>query len=364
MIHDLYPGAIVEKPMLISKQPALETFYNKIESGDYLAQVKKDGYFYQLHKTKEGEVYLFSRSLSKVTGFFSEKIENVPHIKEWARRLPNDTVLIGEIYYPGQKSNAVTKIMGALPATAVKRQYQTDEYGGLIKFYVHDIIRYDGKDLIKDCTFEERYYNYLQYMLGDAFSPWMNGILGEVYKGDEVDQSVELAKVYSKNLPEELQKVFALGEEGMVFKYKDGLYVPGKRPTYNFKAKTEVTFDAVILDFIEPEKLYSGKEIENWDYWVGDTPVTKAYYNGWKAGIVVGAFTEEGELIPIGNISSGMTDFLREDMAYSPQKYLSEVVEIQAMSVNNKDLTIRHGRLVQLRPDKNANECTIASIFS
>ena len=75
MICDLYPGANVDKPMLISKQPREDVFYNKLESGDYLGQIKKDGYFYQLHKTKTGEVYLFSRSLSKVTGFFSEKID-------------------------------------------------------------------------------------------------------------------------------------------------------------------------------------------------------------------------------------------------------------------------------------------------
>lgn len=363
MISNLYPGAQVEKPMLISKQPPLSTFYNKLETGDYLAQVKKDGYFYQLHKTKEGEVYLFSRSLSKVTGFFSEKIENVPHIKKWATNyLPNDTVLIGEIYYPGKKSNDVTKIMGALPATAVERQFKTDVYGGPIRFYVHDIIRYQGKDLISDTPFEERYYHYLEYNLCDIFPPhYCMGNL--ICEDDPAEVCVELAEIYDNNLSDTLDKIFQNGEEGMVFKYKNGLYVPGKRPTYNFKAKTETTFDAVIIDFIDPEKLYTGKEIENWNYWIAGNPVTKAYYNGWKAGIIVGAFDSNGKMISIGNISSGMTDFLREDMAKNPNKYLGQVVEIQAMSVNSDDLTIRHGRLVKLRPDKTASECTLDTIF-
>lgn len=363
MICDLYPGANVDKPMLISKQPREDVFYNKLESGDYLGQIKKDGYFYQLHKTKTGEVYLFSRSLSKVTGFFSEKIENVPHIKEWANRLPNDTVLIGEIYYPGKKSNDVTKIMGALPATAIKRQQESDKYGGLIRFYVHDIIRYAGEDLITDVPFEVRYFNYLEYMLGDAFSPWYNGITGEVLLGNSVDQAVELARVYTTNLADCLNDAFAAGEEGMVFKLRNGLYVPGKRPTYNFKAKTETTFDAIIIDFIAPEKLYTGKEIENWNYWEGELPVTKAYYNGWVAGVVIGALDHNGKVVEIGRISSGMTDYLREDMAAHPANYLSKVVEIQAMSVNSTDLTVRHGRLVRLRPDKEMSDCTVATIF-
>lgn len=372
MTDILYPNADMLPAMLISKQPSLEKFNAELASGKYFGQVKKDGFWYQLEKTKTGEVYLFSRSKSKKTGCLSEKISNVPHIKEWAECLPNDTTLIGEIYYPGKKSNDVTKIMGSAPEKAILRQTKDNTYGGLIHYYIHDIIKYDGKFLL-DTFFAKRYENYLYDKIGE----------------DCIPSFIEFGNVFENNLQEVLDQKFANGEEGMVFKFKDGLYVPDKRPTYNFKAKTECTFDVVITGFIPPEKEYTGKEIESWKYWMdvagnkvsspfsydkGEVcldqglvyPVTKAYYNGWVAGITVGAWDIVKDLIAlveIGRVSSGMTDFLREDMSINPDKYLNKVVEIQAMSVDKKEKTLRHARLIKLREDKPDNQCTIDEIF-
>ena len=59
-----------------------------------------------------------------------------------------------------------------------------------------------------------------------------------------------------------------------------------------------------------------------------------------------------------------MTDFWRQDMAENPDKYLNTVVEIQAMSVDSKEHTIRHGRILNLREDKSEWDCTLDQIFS
>lgn len=372
MTEILYPEADMLPAMLISKQPSLEKFNQELNSGKYFGQVKKDGYWYQLEKTKTGKVYLFSRSKSKKTGYLTEKIENVPHLKEWAECLPNDTTLIGEIYYPGKKSSDVTKIMGCLPQTAVARQTKDNSYGGLINYYIHDIIKYAGKTLI-DLPFGQRYEDYLYSQTGEY----------------QLSNFVQLGRVFENDLPNILDQNFALGEEGMVFKSKDGLYLPGKRPTYNFKAKTECTFDVIICGFIQPEKLYTGKEIETWQYWIDQAgnkvnspfsyeggnivleqnlviPVTKAYYNNWVAGIIVGAWDECKDLkglVEIGRVSSGMTDFLREDMAMNPDKYLDQVVEVQAMSVDKKERSLRHARLMRVREDKSEHDCILTNIF-
>ena len=85
--------------------------------------------------------------MSKKTGEYTEKSDNFPHIKKWAEdNLPNGTILVGEIYIPGGKSNDVTKISGCLPANAYKRQFESSEYQP-VHYYIFDIIRFKGEDL-------------------------------------------------------------------------------------------------------------------------------------------------------------------------------------------------------------------------
>ena len=345
-MSELYPGSLQTPAMLISKAPA--DYQAKIESGDYYGTIKKDGYWYCLEKTADGKtVYLFSRSKSRKTGELTEKIENVPHIKEWAEQVLNPgTVLIGEIYYPGKTSKDVTKIMGSLPQKAQQRQFNSDAFGGPIHYYIHDIIYTDGHSIMHE--------PYMKRM--EIFKDYYD------YKAFDAD-FIDVVTLYDSNLLNTLQDVFDAGEEGMVFKKKEGLYLPGKRPKDNFKVKTEETFDAVIIGFVEPEKQYTGKELESWQYFKDGMPVTKAYYNGWKAGVEIGAFDDEGNIKSIGTISSGMTDYLRQNMAEHPDNYLDKTVEIQAMSVNSDDYTIRHGRLIRVRDDKEGKECTLKSIF-
>ena len=148
----------------------------------------------------------------------------------------------------------------------------------------------------------------------------------------------------------------------MVFKDKEAPYKQGKRPKDNFKVKEETTFDVVVTGFIEPVKEYTGKEADTWPYIINGELVTKSFYNGWKAGFVIGAY-DGGELKEIGTISSGMTDYLREDTAKNPDKYLGCVIEIKAMSVDKKRHSIRHGRFIKVREDKNQEDCTFDTIF-
>lgn len=340
-MSDLYPNSYQIPAMLINKQPDQEILKRRLESGEYIGTVKKDGYWYELEKTPEGEVYLFSRSKSRKTGELTEKSDNVPHIKAWGEKyLKPGTVLIGEIYYPGKTSKDVTKIMGSLPQKAVRRQFDTDDFGGPIHYYVHDVI-YNNKANLMDFPYEEREKRVWDFHYNDFIYPH--------------DRCL-------KNLYDNLLYALDQGEEGMVFKKKDGIYQPGKRPTYNFKVKTEDTLDAIIIGFVEPEREYKGQD-ETWPYYEGDTLVTKAYYNGWKAGVEIGLF-DGGKIVPIGTISSGMTDYLRQDMAENPNEYLNKVIEIQAMSVDADARSIRHGRLVSIRDDKNIEDCTIESVFA
>lgn len=343
-VCELYPGAEVHKPMLYLKTP--KDASTLMASGDYIAQPKMDGYFYQLVKTKQGEVYLFSRSSSKKTGFYAEKIDNVPHLKEWAEQLPNDTILIGEIYYPNGTSKTVTTVMGCLPAKAIQRQ--SGEMGP-IHYYVHDILRWNGEDyVINEVPFERRYSNLCEFVdIGLTNPAWLE--IAHSKTGFDMEDTIASWIVD--------------GGEGAVVKLKTGLYMPGKRTRQNFKVKqSEDTLDFVIMDVLPPEKYYTGKDPENWPYKEDGIPVTKAYALGWNNAFELGLYDGD-HLMSIGRVASGFDDKLREDCGKNPDKYIGKVAEISCMSLDKNACTFRHPVLIRVREDKPAGDCRFEDIF-
>lgn len=363
-IEELYPGALMYETMLINK--GNETVLKKAcESDEYFGQLKKDGYWYQYEKHSAG-TYLFSRSASRTTGLQSEKSDNVPHIIDALSCLPNDTIIIGEIYYPGGSSKNVTTIMGCLPQKAIERQ--NGSYGK-IHYYIHDILMYKGVNFVVAETGAWERYN----------------ILKKIYELHNLDQYdfIELADVWCDNLYERVGNALSAGEEGMVIKLKNGKYEPGKRPMTNLKAKKVDFADVIIIGFEEPTKEYYGKELDSWGFCIDDnnnrlqgsykdliaagynpTPVTKPYYYKWlNARIKIGAYDSKGNIIDIGTIHSGISDEMKEDMSINPNKYLNKVCSIQMMEMDKKEHTIRHGFFKFLREDKEAKECTIENIF-
>ena len=375
-VQELYPGAKMYEPMKIhaSTETSLKA---ACESGNYFGQLKKDGYWYQYENHKEG-CYLFSRSASKKTGLLAEKGANVPHIMNILNTLPPDTILVGEIYYPGKKSKDVTSIMGCLPEKAIDRQ--KGNYG-LIHYYIHDIIMYDGVNLI-----EERVQNELRYKILEAIFKKHN-----LYQYD----FLELASIWYDDLYSLVGDALANGEEGMVLKKKTGYYEPGKRPDSNLKAKQVDFADVIIIGFEEPTYIYNGKELPSWQYWINPdidsenfkeaqryeigchydkyiqeeicmfyTPVTKPFYmKWWNSRIKIGAINHNGEVEEIGTIHSGISDEMKKDMSEHPENYLGAVCSIQMMEVDKKEHTIRHGFFKHLREDKPGTDCLISDIF-
>ena len=371
-IEELYPEAKMYEAQLINKgnETLLKT---ACESGNYFGQLKKDGYWYQFEK-HEHNSYLFSRSASTVTKLQAEKSANVPHIVDALNILPDETILIGEIYYPGGTSKNVTTIMGCLAPKAIERQ--NGSYGK-IHYYIHDILMYKGVDFVEQKATNWQRYQILQKIF-------------YLHKLNKYD-FLELAESWEDDLYSRVGDSLAAGEEGMVIKAKDGIYEPGKRPITNLKAKQVDFADAIIIGFESPTIFYYGQEIENWQYWIALNEddieyklpigcyynqegsatdgyfkaVTKPYYMGWSnARIKIGAYDENGNIKEIGIIHSGITDEMKKDMTENPQKYLNKVVKIQCMSLDKKERTIRHGFYKGIHPEKNPQECTLQEIFS
>jgi len=341
-MSSLYSGSHQVPAMRYHNKPADSIVDAAFTSGDWVAQEKIDGAWYMLEKIDDKRIYLFGRTKSKKTGELTEKSANVPHIIEWAKQLPNETVLIGEIFVPGGKSNDVTKIMGCTAANAIKRQTQTDEFGGLIHYYVFDCIRYDGIDLTS-IGFIDR-WNYL--------------------KNFEYSPQVHLSIIYDSDFESILNNIFIMGGEGMVFKRKDSIYEPDKRPMTCFKMKEHVdSVDLICMELLDPIKEYTGKELETWQYWIDGEPVTKHYYYGWKNAMRLGAY-KNGKIIEVGRVASGLSDDIRADMAENPEKYLNQVVQVSCMSLNKKDKTIRHPVFETMRYDKDIKDCQLEEVFA
>lgn len=369
----LYPEARMVDAMKIWKLPAgKENMLSEMcQNGEYFLQEKIDGYWYEYEKTKNYS-YLFSRNESKVTGGLSEKGANVPHIMSALDCLPADTIIIGEIYYPGGTSKTVTTVMGCLAETAIKRQENN-----LIHYYLHDIIMYDNVNLMGTGA-EDRYK-----------------ILAAIWDKHNLEQYdfLRLAEKIDDNLEEEISRILKSGGEGAVLKKRDYRYTPGKRPAWStIKIKQMDTIDLVCMGFCDATKEYTGKELETWKYWEsleGETPdkkvwflldegdwynaylnsngsirpVTKPYYYGWKTAIIVGAYDEEGNLVELGTVSSGLTDEIKQGLAENPNEYLGRVCSLDCMSINKKDYTLRHPVFKCWRDDKPTHDCIISEVF-
>lgn len=344
----------------------------KIFSGDFLGSEKKDGYFAKLIKDEDGNIILYSRSRG-VNGKFADKHEWVPHLNPFFDELPNGTCLLGELYFPSKPgSRNVTTIMGCLKEKAVERQAK----GERLHFYVFDCLAWAGE-------------NWVKKFAKDRFS-FISGKINQEY--------VSTATYYrGKELWSMLQEILARGDEGIVITHKCAEYEPGKRPsktTLKIKKELKQTIDCFFTGRgTAPTHLYTGKEIETWQFWensitgakmqgdyfknyqAGETivPVTKGHFYGWYGSLEIAVFRKkegsncrirgelyEGfEVFPIGWLS-GLTD----EMKAEPNKYAFKPIEVTAMEYDDINHTLRHGKMVGWRNDLTLADCTLEKIES
>lgn len=334
-------------------------------SGNYLGSRKMDGAWNMIIKDNEGNFHLRSRNES-VNGGFVDKAEWIPHICKELSAIPNNSVIIGEIYFPNNEgSRKITSVLNCLKDKCLERQ----KAGGYLHYYIFDVLAWDNKNLM-NTPFEKRikYINTIKTTIAET-----NYIeFAEYYEGEK------LWNLYGE--------VINAGGEGIVITRKDAKYLPNKRTarlTLKMKKELQDTID-VFLDgaYRPPTMQYGGKEIETWDKWYNDKtgekvdyskyaefqrgepwiPVTKAFYEDWASAVSISVM-KDGKPFQIGYIS-GIPDELKRDIVHAPEKYKGKVYEVSAMEIQFIDghYSLRHAKFVKPRFDKKPTDCDFAQL--
>ena len=344
-------------PSSFKGDPKEET-RNLIFSGNYLGARKMDGAYYRFIKDMDGNMRLQGRSKS-VNGGYLDKLDHVPHLTDFFNELPNGTCLLGEIYFPNNEgSSNVTTIMGCLTDKAIARQ----EKGDKLHYYIFDIWAWDG-------------VSYMEKKCEDRFDELNSCARAYPF------EYVEWAEYFQgKELWTQLQTILANGGEGIVMTKKETIPQPGKRParkTLKVKKELAENIDCFFTGrATAPTRLYTGKEIETWKYWVrlrdnqklegefyqnyknGEAlePVTKPYFMDMAGSLEI-AVMKDGAETQIGFLS-GLSDEIKADA----RAMRHQCIEVAAMEVLPTG-GIRHGKLKQFRPDLTPSECTWEKAF-
>lgn len=361
-------------PSTWSAQKKRDNVREKVFSGEYMGAEKMDGYFAKLIKDEDGTVLLYSRSRN-VKGEYVDKHEWVPHLQPFFDSLPNGCCFLCELYLPSAPgSKNITTLMGCLKEKAIARQ----EKGEKLCLYLFDCLAYDGLSYM---------YNPAKHRFGNLWT---------FFAGEDVGQYVRIAKYYrGAELWNLLTETLANGGEGIVITHEDALYEPGKRPsktTLKVKKELAQTVDCFFTGRASaPTRLYTGKEIEKWQYWEDErtherkkgeffreyqkgesiVPITKYYFNQWAGSLEIGVLREAiGKEVKIGNICyldtevipigwlSGLPDEIKAD----PGAYAFRPLEITAMEYDKESGGFRHAKMVDWRDDLTILDCSFEKI--
>jgi ATP-dependent DNA ligase len=274
------------------------------KNDQFFAMEKRDGEWCRAIIHEDG-VLLQSRSISKITGTYGDKTELVPHIVDELKSFyPVGTVVLGELAFAlsSTTSKDVGSILRCKPLKAIERQKENKLY-----FYPFDMLAYNGEVMVEQ-NFEQRF----------------NKLQESITSKNKYIRTILVSNTMFDSFMDFANWIWSFGGEGVMIVRKDMKYAPGKRTAWQslkIKKKLE-NFKVKVIDFIEPKKLYEGKELESWKFFVDRnnnpadltkmidyvtlTPVTKPYFYGWKNGVVVEI---EGRTV---SVTSGLTDEIRE----------------------------------------------------
>lgn len=244
---------------------------------------------------------VFSRRISKKSGFYTENTDSVPHIRDIDVPDLDGTVLDGEMFINNQPFKEVSSTLNCLWDKAVDRQLEK----GFISLHAFDIIKYKGIDLRRMSLIKRKKYlkqaveetnsRYIEfvpfYICGEyitdpdtkkpvfAYDLLMQRI--SEFEEDLFFDTLEYEKETYPNLYKCLKTepgymtprgyyelIVATGGEGVILKSVKGKYHHKRGWEYS-KVKKFLTRECIIMGFTEPTDRYEGKfPNDRWSYWI------------------------------------------------------------------------------------------------
>jgi DNA ligase-1 len=317
---------------------AFGSSYRELAAGSWLVEDKFDGIRAQVHK-HGSEVRIFSRTLNDVARSYPEIVREIA-------RGPGDFILDGEI--------VASRDGRVLPFRYLQARLQRKDVSEElrnevpVRYVAFDVLAVDSTFLLDEPLAERRAVLERVVAPGEHFdlARWSTFELNAA--AGEVNDLFEAAR--------------ARGNEGVMFKRLDSLYVPGRRGKWWLKLKRELsTLDVVVV----------GVE---WGH--GKRNQLLSDYT-----FAVRAAPSSDELLVIGKAYSGLTDaeiaemtawFLahrtgalnRHALAVEPSVVIEIAFDIiQRSRLHNSGYALRFPRIVRLRPDKLASDVdTLADV--
>lgn len=387
----LADGVVPIEPM--TAKEIMDKDIDKVfSSSDYVVEEKIDGVRANVQffaQNSHGYCRVFSRRKSVLTGFYGEKTDNLPQIRDIDIPELAGTILDGELVIPNSDFKTTSAVLNCLPAEAIERQISD----GQVVFNVFDCLYFKGKNIMN-----------LPLKTRKAY-------LTEVMSAFEYHGISSIKEVYSHEAREVglkfYQQIVENGGEGIMIKDKNAPYEMSRTRAYQ-KLKKKLTRDVVIVGFTRPTKEYTGKfPNDKWEYWVdsndqpigvqgrgaremideGYIPVTKNFYYGKVGAIEYGVLASKqmlsvriksvnsycknwfnGKVIEFADVGDdvyvkvgeceGMTDLEREEFTRNKFEYIGKVIEVECNEIFKDTGKMRHPRFIRVREDKSAKDCT------
>lgn len=353
----------------LSKESRKKKIDELVSSGNYIFSEKIDGNLIRA-VCGPGRCVLQTRGISKKTGTYGEAQDKVFFSESLANTFTDTTVLLGELYMDGGVDKDVGSIVRCEAAKAISRQQK--DSSKVLKYYIFDVLCYEGKDLTTTPIIERI------------------KLLPEIVKRIE-SEYIGYAKYYAatpETFWDEVENILERGGEGVVMYKNSMLPCEGRTPawtTVKVKQTIQNDIDCFVYGTEPAEKFYTGKELPSWMYWIDDRtgeklfgplyaryvngdvilPISKGYYHNWPGAIVCAVYDKSGKPYVLCKCA-GLTEEMKDDLRDNYDEWYMRPIKITGMMVSQDGaaVSIRHPKLVSVRDDDiDLKDCSLEKII-
>ncbi|MFA6088850.1 MAG: ATP-dependent DNA ligase [Candidatus Woesearchaeota archaeon] len=256
--------------MLCQKAISISNAFEKVGRPSII-EYKYDGFRVNIHKLGN-KIELYTRRLEKVTNQFPDVIELFKDYKD-------DFILDAEIV--GYDKHTKKYVAFQQISTRIRRKYDIEKQAEEIPVEVvcFDILYHNKTTLLDKKQYERR--KILEKVIKEIKFKLV------ISKSIETSEDEEAKKFYDESLQH--------GNEGVIFKGIDKIYQPGSRVGFWVKYKPIMQeLDLVIVKAEYGE----GKRV------------------GWYSSFTVGCITEDGEILEIGNVGTGIKEKVEQGVSF------------------------------------------------